>query len=349
MTINESDIEAPPLKDVRRLFSAPLWAWIVVLFLWLLGGFYLLWKYPLALFGYITLFVSWLAYNFRVVKENERAKPVFLGIIKKLIGSGPVFVLRPLEKLIIFPTGVQQIVFEHAGILTEKEEEGEKTSTVLPVTPVLNFQYPWEDEGLTMAIRNAPPPTKKGLQELKNKIEEPFLDVVRTIGGHETYEWIMQNRIAFVEKVVEKLQEKKDLTQLIRLFQLKNPTVSMKHIDLSDAIKKALEQEAAAPAAGRAIGIKEKETRFGIAEGDAEIIRRKAETIKSFGDIGMQIEALSALRDGLQTGKSSMVIVPPEILSALGKSLGGQVSSEMSKDQLSGLIEALTRKMGEGK
>ena len=343
MTIGESDIVVPPSKDISRLFTAPSGAWITVLALWLVGGV-VLWKYPLALLGYMLVFASWLVYNFQIVKEDERAKPVFLGQIGKLVGSGPVFVLRPFEKLAKYPTGVQQITFAHAGILTQRK--GEITPVVLPVTPVLNFQWPWEDRELTLAIRNAPPPDAEGLKELKNKIEEPFLDVVRTVGGQKTYEWIAQNRIRFAEEITGKLKESKDLTGLIRLFQLKNPTVSMKHIEVPETVKSGLETEAAALPKGRASKITEEQKRFGIAAGEEEIRRRIARVITEYPNIGMNIEALITLREMAESGKTTHIIIPQQVYSALSKALGApaeQAIAGMSDEQFRLLIERIER------
>ena len=342
--INRSDIEVPPSKDASRILTAPLWVWTVILSTWFVIGLILL-KYPLALLGYIVLSIGWLVYSFQVVSEKERAKPVFLGQIGELVGSGPVFVLQPLEKLARYPTEVQQITFAHAGILTKKE--GEITPVLLPVIPVLNFQWPWKNKELTLAIRNAPSPTVKGLEELKDQIEEPFLDIVRTVGGRHTYEWIAQNRVQFAEEVTEELKKSRDLTGLIELFQLKNTTISMKHIEIPEIVKTGLETEAAALPTSRATKIQEKEKRFGIAEGEEEIRRRMAKVISEYPDIGMNLEALITLRESMATGKAGWIIMPQEVSGALSKSLGGipieKAISGMSDKQFKKLVEMIEK------
>ena len=347
-----SDIEVPPSKDASRILTAPLWIWTVILTVWLIIGIGIglglaLFKYPLVLLtllGYIILFASWLVYCYQTVSEKERAKPVFLGQIRELVGSGPVFVLQPLEKLVRYPTEVQQITFAHAGILTKKE--GEITTVLLPVIPVLNFQWPWEDSELTLAIRNAPPPTTKGLEELKNQIEEPFLDIVRTVGGRHTYEWIAQNRVQFAEEVTEELKKSRDLTGLIELFQLKNTTISMKHIEIPAVIKTGLEVEAAALPTGRATRIQEREKRFGIAEGEEEIRRRLVGIIAEYPE-ALSLEALITLRESMATGKAGWIIMPQEVSGALSKSLGGipveKAISGLSDKQFKELIKMVEK------
>lgn len=349
-SVNKSDIEIPPPKDASRILTAPSWIWTVVLGVWLIIGIGIglaLFEYPLmllTLLGYIILFVGWLVYSFQVVSEKERAKPIFLGQIGKLVGSGPMFVLQPLERLARYPTEVQQITFAHAGILTKKENE--ITPVLLPVVPVLNFQWPWRNDELTLAIRNAPPPTEKGLEELKNQIEEPFLDIVRTVGGRHTYEWIAQSRVQFAEEVTEELKKSRDLTGLIELFQLKNTTISMKHIEIPDVVKTGLEAEAAALPTSRATRIQEKEKRFGIAEGEEEIRRRIMEVIAEYPE-AMSLEALITLRESMATGKAGWIIMPQEVSGALSKSLGGvpieKAISGMSDKQFKKLTEMIEK------
>ena len=97
---NNSDIEVPPPKDASRMLTASTWIWEVILSVWLMIGVGMalaIFKYPLmllTLLGYMILFVSWLIYCYQTVGEKERAKPVFLGQIGKLVGSGPVLVRR---------------------------------------------------------------------------------------------------------------------------------------------------------------------------------------------------------------------------------------------------------------
>lgn len=337
-----TDITTPPLQELTRLMSAPKWAWSIVLSLWFLGGICLLRTFPLALLGYLALFVGWLYWDFLIVREDERAKPIFLGKIQKVIGSGPVFILRPLEKLRIYPTGVQQITFAQAGILTKTKDKLQQV--VLPVIPVLNFQWPWNDEELTMAVRNAPPPTKKGLKELVNQLEEPFLDLVRSVGGQLSYEEISQKRLEFAQTVTEQLITSEHLIRLIGLFRLKNNTVSMKHIELPDNLKTALAKRAAALAEGEAEGIKERETRFGIAEGEYKIRRRILDVIKEYPESGMSVEALITLRETVKTGKAAYLVMPQQVYNVLSRALGApaeQVISGISDKQFNELVAKL--------
>lgn len=335
--------DMPSLQEQTRMLTAPISIWLVVMSLWSLGVILLL-KYPLALLGYIVMLIALLYWDFTIVKENERAKPVFLGQIKKITGSGPVFILRPLEKLLRYPTGVQQITFAPAGILTKTKNGLE--SVVLPVIPVLNFQWPWDDNELTIAIKNAPPPNKEGLKELVNQLEEPFLDLVRTVGGELSYEEISQKRVQFAEDVTKKLRESKDLTKLIESFRLKNSTVSMKHIKLPKTLEEALEERASAKATGEAAGIIERETRIGIADGEKVKRERILDVMERYPESGLTVEALITLREMAESGKTTHFVMPSEVYGALTRALGApveQVVAGMGKKEFGKLIEKLRK------
>lgn len=115
------DIEETPLKEESRLFASNPLIWYVVIALWIWIGFLLTRYFNYSFWvvaGYLLLFIGWFVNCYQIIKEDERAKPIFLGGIGKVIGSGPTFILWPAEKLLRYPTGVQQVSFGTAGILT---------------------------------------------------------------------------------------------------------------------------------------------------------------------------------------------------------------------------------------
>lgn len=388
----------------ERMFAADIRYWLIVGALWLLGLillFVFLGKISaLVTVVYFIAFSVWfLTFTPQVIPENRRAKPVFLGVIGKKVGWGTVQVLKPFEKLILFPTGVQQINLTGrsrgdkdkdkdkkagAGILTTagiakipigdgKFVEKQVPSIMLPVEPVLNFRWPSDDNDLTEAIKNAPPPDD--LESLKDKIEEPVLDVIRSVGGKKTYIWLLQNREQLAADVNEALRlteeearafdnpegnkdnkiftdPKKALAQMIRLMRLRNMTVSFKHMSLHEELMKQQVEEAAAIHKGEAakiIKIKEGEASKKVIELEGEgraYAEAKLRTdilnvlIKEeYKEVAVLLEKLKAFTAASQTGKTT-VVIPSDILNMLGSSLGGSSENKtgMSQEQIGIII-----------
>jgi hypothetical protein len=214
---------------------------------------------------------------------------------------------------------------------SNSEHKGVLPSIELPVDPVLNFNWPWKDDDLTKAIRNAPPPTEEGLQELKNKIEGLFLDIVRTVGGKFTYEWIMQHRTEFAERIVSELKEDKVLGGMIRSFQLKNPTVSLKHIHLPKIVSDAMSGEASIHPEVRGRVLNEREIRIALNE-----------VLLKYPDTGRLIETLITFRE--MGDKTTFFALPQELVGALSRGLGGSADKEiagMSEDKFNQLIQII--------
>lgn len=220
----------------ERIFATDVKYWYVIGMLWVLGwiGISLsLGKASgLVTFVYLLAVLTWLLlFCVKTLLQNYRAKPVFAGVIGKKVSYGTVLILWPFEKLILFPTGVQQINLTGkskkdkrendkdekigAGILTSagleeiligegKFIERQVPRILLPVNPVLNFRWHSDDAVLTESIKNAPPPDD--LDELNNQIGEAALDIIRSEGGKETFVWLLQNRDAFAGKINEALR-----------------------------------------------------------------------------------------------------------------------------------------------
>lgn len=348
VTRHVTDIIEPPLVEPHRFFTAPKWAWAMVLTLWLIGGIvtilYFNYSYISAI-GYLVLFGAWLFYCYETIDEKHRAKPIFLGQIGKKNGSGPCEVLKPFEKLSLISTEVQEVNLVRAGIQTKKgkTDDGEEIPRItLPVEVAVLFQFPWDDDELTALIRNAPDP--ENIDAIRNKVEEPLNDVVRTEGGKHDYLWIQQKRTDFAEAVTEMLKGSKDLLSLIRLFKFKNMITSFKHIETPDAIKNAQSSEASATYEGRALktktilkaqGDKEATILGGDARASAEAAVRtailKVLTTKEYSDVAMKLEGMKAFVDASQGGKGT-IIFPTELLTALGGQLGSKSSGNVLED-----------------
>lgn len=356
-----SDIIPPPLAEAGVMFPAGKMAWGAFVLLWLIAGAYLIISFKFGLLfviSYIIAFLAWVFIGFRQVNGDERAKSLLLGkILKGIIGPGPTFTLFPLEILRIYPTTMQTLPLtdpgKPAGIQTKagQEEQFAEDGTVitvpipkviLPVEPVLVFQWPWIDEELTATVRHAPPPDD--LRSLRDLIEEPILDVIRTAGGQWDYIRITQNRTAFAEEVKELFKEHKDLASLIDLIKLKNALPSFKHIDTPKSVVEGQSAEAASFYTGRAERTKtilkaegDKRAKILAGEGQASYeaaVRTailKVLTTKEYSDVAMKLEGMKAFIDASQGGKGT-IIFPTELLSALGGLLGGKSSSGVLGD-----------------
>ncbi|MCK5491435.1 MAG: hypothetical protein KAI67_06380, partial [Candidatus Pacebacteria bacterium] len=273
-------------------------------------------------------------------------------------------VLRGIEKLLRYSTSAQQITFEkEAGIYTKtgKSMFNEKEilqSILLPVEIAINFTWPTTYEELRRTVKFAPPPTKKGLKELADLLEELFLDIVRTVGGKYTYEEISQQRTTFAQRVADVINGKEilvgegeakaqQLQKMIILFRLENLTVSLKHIEIPDDLKKAMEKRAAAFSLGEASRIEESSKRFGIAEGEAEIRRALTTVLNELGPNALKLEAFLTLVKTAQEGKSTYMILPEQVYRTVSQSLGGPSDQTSEGHPIEALGKILESFMGE--
>lgn len=348
---------------------------------------------------YLSMFAG------ETIPEYMRAKPVFFGVIGKKISWGTVLVLKPKGKLILFPTGPQQITLTGgavekdatktgAGIQTtagwaEIEYKDEKgaiqkvrkwvSEIVLPVKPVFNFRWPSDDDDLTEAIKNAPPPDD--LVALEDKIGELILDIIRSIGGKYTYIWLLQNRDLLADEINEALKltveeakefddpandvagkapanSKKALAQMIHLMRLRNPTVSFKDMDLHQKLLDAQIAEAAAVHTGEAAriilekegeGSKKKIEYIGQGTAYAEALLRSkildVLTTEKYEKVAVLLEQLKAFQEASKTGKAT-VILPSGMLDMLGSSLGKVSGKEnMSAEEIIAMVMPMLKKM----
>lgn len=405
---NSSSAQKPQgLWPGERMFAADIRYWFIAGMLWFLGLVLLsalLGKISaLVIVSYLIAFLAWLlAFAFKTIPENMRAKPVLFGVIGKKVSWGSTMVLAPFEKLILFPTGVQQLELTGTGRRDKNQDEDDEkkigagiqtkagttpillddgtkvekqvSAIILPVSPVLNFRWPSDDDDLTEAIKNAPSPDD--LEALLDKIEEPVLDVIRSVGGKQTYVWLLQNRDLLASQVNDALRlteeeakafdnpeknkvsqgpvdSKKALAQMIHLMRLRNMTVSFKHMDLHKTLMNAQIEEASAihlAEAAKTKKIKDGEAskRVKILEGEGDAYAAAKLRIdilnvlvdEKYKDVAVLLEKLKAFTEASQTGKTT-VVVPSDILNMLGSSLGGSPEKKlgMSQEQI-GLIIA---------
>ncbi len=369
------------LEEGNNLINAPLEYWAIVGVLWVLLGIFVLWTTAMsiiAFIGYLILFVAWIYYNWTVVSEKENAVSVCWGKMNALSSSGPVIVLRGIEKLLIYSTSAQQITFEkEAGIYTRTgksmyDKKEILQSILLPVKIAINFTWPITYEELRRTVKFAPPPTKKGLRELADLLEELFLDIVRTVGGKYTYEEISQQRTTFAQEVADVINgkeilvgegkgEAQQLQEMITLFRLGNLTVSLKHIEIPTDLEKAMEKRAAAFSLGEASRIEESSKRFGIAEGEAEIRRALTTVLNELGPNALKLEAFLTLVKTAQEGKSTYMILPEQVYRTISQALGGSsdqaleesvgkklqsTSVGLSEEDLQKMFESVMKRMG---
>ncbi|MFH1048787.1 MAG: hypothetical protein V1732_03940 [Patescibacteria group bacterium] len=370
--MNKNDIEIPPAYEPGIMFPAGKGIWVKIFTGWIITGLVIIvgiglisyaigWGFsisPLVILSYIIVFIAWLIAGAKIIRGIQRAKSEFFGaIMPGVIGPGITFTVYPYEKLTIWPTTLQTLPLtdpgKPAGIQTKTGEEeqikedGAKIKVPIPkvileVDPVFVFQWPWKDEELTATMRNAPPPDRLDL--LKDLIEEPVLDVIRTAGGQRDYVWITQNRTTFAEEVKELFKEHKDLASLINLLNLKNSLPSFKHINTPEPIKAGQSAEAASYYTGRADRIKailqaegQKLARILAGEGEASYqaaVRTailKVLTSKDFADVAMKVEGMKTFVDASQGGKGT-IIFPTELLSTLGGLLGSKSTSNVLGD-----------------
>lgn len=341
------ETEETPIEEERRLFASNPLIWYIVIAFWIWAGYLLIGYFNYSIWigaGYLLLFIGWFVNCYQIIKEDERAKPIFLGQIGKVIGSGPTFILWPAEKLLTYPTGVQKIQLgdpaRGIGIVTKTVKmegyEEEMRSISLGVWPVINFQWSWDDEDLTIAIKNAPQPTD--IDSLKDKIEAPILDLIRTTGGEKSWRYIAQKRTDFARDVTNLLNEDKDLAKVINRFRLKNMTVWFSHIELPPQLKDSL------------IDYENSVRRGIIIATPLRIVREELnKVLLKYPDTGRLIETLITFRE--MGDKTTFYALPQEFVGALSRGLGVSAENKiagmsekiagMSEDEFNQLIQII--------
>jgi len=356
-----------PFEAGNKLINAPLELWLVVLGLWFFVGVIVFYTMGAAIIGYAILFIVWAYFNSAVINEQENAISVCWGKMNGLSSSGPVFILRGVEKLLRYPTSAQQIIFEKEAVIITKTgpSQYDKKEIImkisLPVKIAINFTWSRVYEDLRRSVKFAPPPTKEGLKELANQLEELFLNVVGTVGGKYTWEEIAQQGTFFAQEMSDVVNgrrvllgvgenEAQQLQKMIELFQLKNITVSLRHIDLPSNLVNAMEARAAAFSLGESSRIKELSERLGIAAGEAEIRRALATVINELGPNALKLEALLTLAKMAQEGNSTYMAFPQEVYGILTKALGGsspeQAFGGQSEETIRRVFESVMRERG---
>lgn len=370
--VGENDIEPPPIYEPGIMFPAGIATWSKIFTLWSIAGLIIVvgiglvsfaigWGFILSLpliFSYVIAFIAWLVAGAHIIRGTQRAKSEYFGaIMPGVIGPGLTFTVYPYEKLTIWSTTMQTIPLTDPGkpagmqtkIGTEEQVQEDGSIKKIPIPaitmladPTLAFQIPWKDEELTAHMRIAPPPGR--LDMLKDLIEEPFLDLIRTAGGQHDYLWISRNRTTFTEEVKELFKEHKDLASLMDLLKLKNTLPSFKHIETPKVIVDGQSSEAAAQYTGRAERIKtilkaegDKLARILAGEGEASYqaaVRTailKVLTMKEFAEVAMKAEGMKTFVEASQGGKGT-IMFPTELISTLGGLLGSKSPSNVLGD-----------------
>jgi regulator of protease activity HflC (stomatin/prohibitin superfamily) len=283
----------------------------------------------------LLVLVVWAALGFRIIREDERAVVVRLGKPDRFVDSGFKWTLWPLEYVRRFTKNLIQLNFTLAGIITargmsedEKIEYGEAN---IGVETTMYFRWPEGNDLLETIQIIGNPENKAGLVDI---FEESVLDAFRSVGGHQTWRKIVQDRRQFAADVLNALVDEPD--DPIKLAKLQNVKLVIKHLNLPDNLKNAITKPEIARIeleAARADAEAKKVHLIKEGEGNKEKISREGEAAayarqKLFEAIGnepenIQKETLLTLRE-MAKGTSNTILfgIPSQITDSFGNVFG---------------------------
>lgn len=254
-----------------------------------------------------------LTLSFRLVRENERVVPVFLGRIESevgvtltaeeitdtrrrprsgLLGTGIAFFLFPFYELRRFPMVIQQFKVPVGKVVTRpgtpqapNHPQRPLGSAELDLEVVVNYQ--WDVSNLAPAVANAPPPTGpdgKPHPDLLAILTPEVDDATKTAAANRTWYDIYFDRGGMESDIEQYLLGTTPpqagrpvrVSALVRagLRDSARISISLPKVDLPETLKTAINEEQTALFRGEAT------RRAAEAEADATKRRAEAERFK---------------------------------------------------------------------
>jgi len=320
---------------------------------------------------WVLVVVIWYVLGFQIIRENERGVRVILGDPQSVVNSGLRWVPFLFGKFLRYPTGIVELNFKRAGIISRKgklppDPEGHQEDRVfgtanIGVDTSFRFRWPHLDKDLLTCVKLLPNP--QDIAELTSIFEEPILDHVRNAGGKKIWVELARDRRGFAEEVrksfLEHIESAHDADtsntgNIITDSHIEDPVVAIAHMDVPQALLDSLTAEEIAQQEKSAVIIKaEAEKQKLVLEGQG-----KANARKTFIDAvgthsqGMQVQSLLTLEAMAQGQATTIFPIPTDLMNQLssvfGKPIGldpkdlMQMLSPTQKQELAKLLaEAL--------
>lgn len=330
------------------------------------------------LFWVVTfLGLAEIAFSFYKIREDQRWVPVILGIILKsrgvtlseqekadpslrpypgLFGTGIAFFPFPFFNFHIYPTKIQQFMFDVGWIATKRGRGSDNTDygpAELRIGVALSFQ--WDLSNLGNAVANAPSPLGPDgninpaiVEFLKPLMDDATKSVIASHPWADTYYDKNSISTEIERRLMNPDPSGQTAFQKAGITNPANMQVSLTSVDLPDALKAAINSEQTAIFQARATEVTAQAERYrrsqegqGYAEAHQALFDRILSGSADEQDRKQAVEALRTLSEAAQAGKATFLL-PTAILDQIGALTGGKASN--LEATLRRLIETLEKK-----
>lgn len=318
---------------------------------------------------WVEVVALWYVLGFEIIRENERAVMVLLGDPLYVVKSGLRWRAFLLGKFLRYPTGVIELNFKRAGIITRKgtlpaNADGNQESRVFGSANVgadtsFRFRWPRESSDLINCVKLLPSPNDT--PALISIFEEPVLDHVRNAGGKKIWVELARDRKGFAEEVRKNFIEyvasahdsdKTDTGNIIVDSKIEDPIVAIAHLEIPPELLNSLTAEEIAQQEKSASIIRaEGEKQKVILEGEGKAKAREI-FIQAIGNQpeGIRIQSLLTLEAMAQGNATTIFPIPTNLMDQLsdvfGKSKGldpKQLLNALDQKQKQELLQMLTQ------
>ncbi len=291
---------------------------------------------PWSMSIWVVVITAWYILGFQIIRENERGVMVLLGDPQSLVSSGLQWAPFLIGKFLRYPTGIVELNFKRAGIITRKGKlpthiEGEYENRIFGSANIgmdisFRFQWPHISEHLIDCVKLLPSP--QDIPGITTLFEAPILDHVRNVGGNKIWIELTRDRRGFAEEVrksfLERIESAHDTNKsntgnIIIDSHIEDPVVAIAHIEIPMALLDSLTVEEIAQQEKSATVIKAEGTKQkDILEGQG-----KAEARRTFIDaIGtkpesIQIQSLLTLEAMAQGQATTIFPIPTNLMDQL--------------------------------
>lgn len=293
---------------------------------------------------WVLVVVIWYVLGFQIIREDERGVRVILGDPQSVVNSGLRWVPFLFGKFLRYPTGIVELNFKRAGIISRKgklppNQDGTQEERVFGTANIgvdisFRFRWPHLNQDLINCVRLLPSP--QDLPALTSIFEEPVLDHVRNSGGKKIWVELARDRKGFAKEIQESFKgkiesdneennrNKNDEGNIIKDSHIEDPVVAISHIDVPQALLDSLTAEEIAQQEKSAVVIKaQAEKEKLVLEGQG-----KAEARKTFIDAvgehpkGMQVQSLLTLEAMAQGQATTIFPIPTDLMNQLSSVFG---------------------------
>jgi len=320
---------------------------------------------------WVVVLIVWGLLGLQIIRENERGVNVILGDPQSVVSSGLRWTPFLFGKFLRYPTGIVELNFQKAGIITRKgklpaEKDGSHEDRLFGTANIgvevsFRFRWPHNDNHLIECVRLLPEP--HDIPKLTSVFEEVILDHVRNVGGKKIWVELARDRKGFAQGVRESFMDTiatannadaKNNGNIITDSHIEDPVIAIAHLDIPQALLDSLTAEEIAQQEKSASVIRAEATKQTLVlEGQG-----KAEARKTFIDAigshprGMQVQSLLTLEAMAQGNATTIFPIPTDLMNQLSNMFGKPAGLEpqqllhmLTPKQKQELLQLLTEAM----